>query len=299
MPGGVPVATFAIGAAGAKNAALFAAAILANESCRDPARRWTRSATRRPRRCSPNPIRASLETRIHESASSVRGQLGRMLALAGYPLGIRCLFLDRSADAPGRAGRAHASSASSRMRALLAELAGRSDVLTFDWENISGAALAPLGETHRHPPAARGARGLPGPAAREGAVQAPADSGRGACGGRRHGDLVRAVERLGLPGVLKTRRMGYDGKGQFVLRRPADVERGLRGASAAEGLIYERFQPFSREVSIVGARSADGGIVFYPLSANTHADGMLSLQRRAVCEPAPRARGAASICDAS
>ena len=71
------------------------------------------------------------------------GQLGRMLALAGYPLGIRCTFLDRSAEAPA-AQLAPILTGELEDAAQLAALAAQSDVLTFDWENISGRALAPL-----------------------------------------------------------------------------------------------------------------------------------------------------------
>ena len=71
------------------------------------------------------------------------GQLGRMLALSGYPLGVKCLFLDRSSDTPG-AQVAPSLVGELEDPALLAELASRSDVVTFDWENISGAALRPL-----------------------------------------------------------------------------------------------------------------------------------------------------------
>ncbi len=74
--------------------------------------------------------------------------------------------------------------------------------------------------------------------------------------------------------MLKTRRLGYDGKGQFVLRAPADSDPAW-AAIGGGGLIYERFQDFSREVSIIGARSATGETVFYPLSANTHGGGIL------------------------
>ncbi len=99
MPSGIPVATFAIGAAGANNAALFAAAMLANEACR---------RARGPGRISRSADRGG--ARQAGSAHLLKlmrvgivgaGQLGRMLALAGYPIGVRCLFLDRSADTPG------------------------------------------------------------------------------------------------------------------------------------------------------------------------------------------------------
>ena len=201
------------------------------------------------------------------------GQLGRMLALAGYPIGVRCLFLDRSDDTPG-AQVAPSLIGELEDPGLLAQLAARSDVVTFDWENISGAALEPLEKITRvRPPRA--------------ALQASQDrlaekalftrlkipvAAHAALGTLE--ELQRAVKKIGLPGVLKTRRLGYDGKGQFVLRAPADVERAWNAIGGAD-LIYEKFQNFSREVSLIGARSAAGRTVFYPLSANTHGGGIL------------------------
>jgi 5-(carboxyamino)imidazole ribonucleotide synthase len=201
------------------------------------------------------------------------GQLGRMLALSGYPLGVRCLFLDRSSDTPG-AQVAPSLVGELEDPALLAELASRSDVVTFDWENISGAALEPLEKITRvRPPRAalevsqdRLAEKalftrLKIPVAAHAAVASRAE-------------LLQAARDIGLPGVLKTRRLGYDGKGQFVLREPKDVELAWAAIGDAD-LIYEKFQDFSREISLVGARSAAGKIVFYPLSANTHGGGIL------------------------
>jgi len=201
------------------------------------------------------------------------GQLGRMLALAGYPLGIRCLFLDRSADAPG-AQVAPIIVGDLDDPAKLDELARRSEVLTFDWENIPGSALAPLQDiTEVRPP--RAALEASQDRIQEKALfcklkipvaaHAPVDT---------EAQLARAVRELGAPGILKTRRLGYDGKGQFVLRSAQSVGAAWQ-ALGGVGLIYEKFQPFSREVSILGARSAAGKIVFYPLSCNTHGNGVL------------------------
>ena len=201
------------------------------------------------------------------------GQLGRMLALAGYPLGLHCLFLDRSAAAPA-AQVAPILTGDLEDPVQLAALAACSDVLTFDWENISGKALAPLERlTKIRPPRAalevaqdRLAEkalfrklGIPV------AAHARIDSKQ---------QLLRATRTLGLPGILKTRRMGYDGKGQFVLEDAAAVDAAW-AAIGAPGLIYERFQDFSREVSLVAVRSAAGEILFYPLSANRHGGGIL------------------------
>ena len=212
------------------------------------------------------------------------GQLGRMMALAGYPLGLRCLFLDRSSDAPG------AQVAPILLGALddaarLRELAAQSDVLTFDWENIPGAALAPLEQlTAVRPP--RAALEVSQDRLREKtlfsslripvAAHAAIDS---------KDDMLRAVRKLGCPGVLKTRRLGYDGKGQFVVKSQAQLDEAWT-LMGGPGLIYEKFQKFSREVSLVGARSAAGKIVYYPLSANTHVGGVLRYSVAPHADPA-------------
>ena len=201
------------------------------------------------------------------------GQLGRMLALAGYPLGVRCVFLDRSASSPA-AQVAPTLIGDLEDAAQLAALAACSDVLTFDWENISGQALAPLERlTQVRPP--RQALEVSQDRIAEKALfsklripvaeHAAVDSEQ---------QLIRAIRKIGLPGILKTRRLGYDGKGQFVLRSLEQIEEAW-AAIGGSGLIYERLQRFSREVSIVGARSAAGRTVFYPLSANSHGGGIL------------------------
>ena len=201
------------------------------------------------------------------------GQLGRMLALAGYPLGVRCLFLDRSADTPG-AQVAPSLIGDLEDAALLAELASRSDVVTFDWENISGGALEPLEKiTQVRPP--RAALEVSQDRLAEKALFARLKIPVAAhCAIDSREELIRATREIGLPGVLKTRRLGYDGKGQYVLRAIQDVDAAWAAIGAA-GLIYEKFQDFSREVSLVGVRSAAGQAVFYPLSCNTHGGGIL------------------------
>ena len=201
------------------------------------------------------------------------GQLGRMLALAGYPLGIHCTFLDRSAAAPA-AQVAPLLIGELEDSAQLAALAARSDVVTFDWENISGRALAPLEKLTRvRPPRAAlevsqdrlTEKALFSKLRIPVAAHSAVDSKE---------QLVIAARRLGLPGVLKTRRMGYDGKGQFVVRDAAHLDAAW-DAIGGPGLIFEKFQAFSRELSLVGARSATGQTVFYPLSANVHGGGIL------------------------
>jgi 5-(carboxyamino)imidazole ribonucleotide synthase len=196
-----------------------------------------------------------------------------MLALAGYPLGLRSLFLDRSADTPG-AQVAPSLIGELDDPALLAALASQSDVVTFDWENISAKLLGPLAKSVAIRPSAA-ALEVSQDRLREKALFSKLGipvAAHAAIDSRQQ--LLRAARRLGLPGVLKTRRLGYDGKGQFVMRHAADIDEAW-ARLGAQRLIYEKFQNFSKEVSIIGARSAAGHIVFYPLADNTHDGGIL------------------------
>jgi 5-(carboxyamino)imidazole ribonucleotide synthase len=205
------------------------------------------------------------------------GQLGRMLALAGYPLGIQCLFLDQAADTP--AGQvAETLIGPLDDPALLRELATRSSVLSFDWENVSVSALrgALAGlKTRAAPPLRALATGqdrlaekrlferLGIPTTRYAAV----GSGRA---------LAAAMRRIGLPAVIKTRRMGYDGKGQRVVRTRAEAYAALE-ALGSTPLLYEEWISFEAEVSIIGARGRRGELAIYPLIRNYHRDGILRL----------------------
>jgi len=205
------------------------------------------------------------------------GQLGRMLALAGVPLGLEFLFLDRSAQVPA-AALAPVLVGEFTDRALLRRLAKRSEVLTFDWENISVAALrgATRGlRTRIAPPLRALATGqdrlrekrlferLGIPTTRYAAVDT-------------HAGLLRAAERIGMPGVLKTRRMGYDGKGQAVIRDRAGLDAAWRTLGGT-ALLYEELVPLDAEVSALGVRGRNGALALYPLTRNWHADGILRL----------------------
>ena len=205
------------------------------------------------------------------------GQLGRMMALAGYPLGLDFLVLDKDAGTPGGQVAPLLAGALDD-RELLAQLAQRSAVVTFDWENVPVASLENLpGKASIYPPlralAAAQDRltekrsfellGIP-------TTQYAAVDSRES--------LELAVKKIGLPGVLKTRRLGYDGKGQFVLRKPADLDRAWQALGKAP-LLYENLVPFDAEVSVIAVRGIDGSVVFYPLNLNVHREGILRLTR--------------------
>jgi 5-(carboxyamino)imidazole ribonucleotide synthase len=205
------------------------------------------------------------------------GQLGRMMALAGYPLGLDCLFLDRQPGTPAhQVGPSLVGEFTDKK--LLTELAGRSEVITFDWENVPTEALDHLASRARiAPPRAALATAqdrllekslfaeLRIPTNRTMAVDSLPD-------------LLRAVASIGLPGVLKTRRLGYDGKGQFVLRKNKDIELAWQALGSAP-LLYEAMVPFDYEVSAIGVRSLNGQFAMYPLNRNLHRDGILRLTR--------------------
>jgi 5-(carboxyamino)imidazole ribonucleotide synthase len=207
------------------------------------------------------------------------GQLGRMLALAGYPLGLDFLCLDPAADAPAGqvAPLLHGEFSDRR---LLRRLARACEVVTFDWENVPVASLETIARV-------RGARIRPPPRALATGqdrvaekrlferLAIPTTRWRAVSSAR---ELSRAVRELGLPGVLKTRRLGYDGKGQAVLRKAADVTRAWERLGAAP-LLYEEYVPFDCEVSIIGARSTRGELAIYPLCGNVHAGGILRVTR--------------------
>jgi 5-(carboxyamino)imidazole ribonucleotide synthase len=205
------------------------------------------------------------------------GQLGRMLALAGYPLGVDFLFLDPAARPPAAALAPHLHGSFTDRR-LLGALARRSEVITFDWENVSVAALRALRQDVRIcPPLAALAASQDRVSEKRlfERLQIPTTRWR-AVGSRRQ--LERAVRDIGLPGVLKTRRLGYDGKGQAVLRSAADVAHAWHKLGAA-ALLYEEHIAFTHEVSIIGARSIAGEVVVYPLGGNVHSQGILRLTR--------------------
>ncbi|MEK7311055.1 MAG: 5-(carboxyamino)imidazole ribonucleotide synthase [Chloroflexota bacterium] len=222
------------------------------------------------------------------------GQLGRMLALAGYPLGLRFRFFDPAPDAPAQhLGQRIVGNYADND--ALDRFADGLDLVTYEFENVPVSAARRVAE--RVPV-------YPPPAALESAQDRLAektffqqlniptppflqvDSVT---------DLAAAVNRVGLPAVLKTRRLGYDGKGQYVIQTKDEVEKAwltltARGATNPPragsgilvdakplGVILEKFIPFERELSILAARGRDGATVFYPLIENYHRDGILRL----------------------
>jgi 5-(carboxyamino)imidazole ribonucleotide synthase len=195
------------------------------------------------------------------------GQLGRMLALAGYPLGHRFRFLDPASHSPAGLLADHMA-VDYADRSALDKFADGLDVITYEFENVpvdTARYLERLVPVYARPIALEKAQdrfveksffcelGIPTPRF---------------CSGWGNGQ----ADEIGFPAVLKTCQMGYDGKGQKMIQSAVDLENEI-----SDGLILEEFVSFDRELSIIGVRSKAGEIRFYPLVENHHRDGILRL----------------------
>jgi 5-(carboxyamino)imidazole ribonucleotide synthase len=201
------------------------------------------------------------------------GQLGRMMALAGIPLGQEFVFLDPDPKCPASAvGRVIAAAYDDA--AALSQLGRQVDVATFEFENVPAAALAALQAHVRVAPGTESLATSQDRIAEKEFFRRCSIPVQGFAAVSSETELARACGTIGFPGVLKSRRLGYDGRGQAVVRTPADVP----AAWAAVGgvpCIYEEFVRFSHELSAIAVRSMDGSTAFYPLCRNTHERGIL------------------------
>ena len=204
------------------------------------------------------------------------GQLGRMSALAAARLGYRCHILTREVDSPA-AQVAHGVTLSDYSDPVsLRAFAAQVDVISFEFENVSAEGLellASLKPVRPSPDVLRlsqdriaektflnGAGAPTAPWAPVGSLE----------------ELEEAVGRLRLPAVLKTTRLGYDGKGQAMLRAPEDLAPAWERLSP-KPLVLEGFVDFSREISVVVARGADGTVSSFDTVENRHRNHILDL----------------------
>ena len=213
------------------------------------------------------------------------GQLGRMLALAASRLGFDTVVLTPRINAPDARVAARSIVADYTDETALAELVRLSDVVTFEFENVPARALEILGRL--------GAEAAPGPKAlallqdrvveksflndHDVATVAFAEIERAS-------DIGPALSRIGAPALLKTRREGYDGKGQAWVRAAVDAADAF-AAIGSEPAILEARAEFVRELSVIAARGRDGQVACYPVGENRHAEGIL----RTTLAPAPGA----------
>ncbi|MFP1644127.1 5-(carboxyamino)imidazole ribonucleotide synthase [Pontitalea aquivivens] len=202
------------------------------------------------------------------------GQLGRMLSVAASRLGLRTHIYEPGANPPAGHVADRVTTAAYDDTAALAEFAASVDVITYEFENIPTAALDILEAARPIRPGRRALAvsqdriaektflndiGLP---TAPWAVVTDADS------------LAQAIDRIGTPAILKTTRLGYDGKGQARIMAPADAPVGLAAMAGAEAIL-EGFVDFSREISVIAARGVTGEVACFDPGENVHRTGIL------------------------
>lgn len=203
------------------------------------------------------------------------GQLGRMLAMAAARLNFRTIILEPQPDCPAAQVANEQIVAAYDDPAALEQLAASCDVVTYEFENVPVGAAEALAERRPVYPPAK-------------ALEVAQDRLHekrflNQCGietARFHAvdsqqDLERALADFGGQGVLKTRRLGYDGKGQRVFRSADESAAGVFDAMGGVPLILESFVAFEREVSVIAARSIGGEIETFDLAENVHRNGIL------------------------
>ena len=221
------------------------------------------------------------------------GQLGRMLGLAGIPLGLSFVFLDPAPDACAAATGELLQAGFSDTDAAR-DLAAMVDVATFDFENVPETTARVLLEICPLYPAPN-ALG----ASQDRVAENELLSGLGIQVPPYHRvssrtDLLQGLDALGYPAVLKTRRLGYDGKGQAVLRDQEDLERAWQKLGDFE-LILESFVPFDLECSMVAVRALNGDTRVWPLIRNVHSNGILMLSLPGVFDRTLQSKAAAKM----
>jgi len=201
------------------------------------------------------------------------GQLARMLALGGIPLGAKFVVLDPTQDACSDAVCEHIAGFYGDT-SILDQFADKVDVITYEFENVPSKCANYLSAKKPvYPPPA--------------ALEVSCDRLKEKTLFRELGidtpdfapissfeELTSALNEIGFPSVLKTRTLGYDGKGQAVLRSEEDVQSAWARLGGVD-CILEAFVPFTREISVIAVRSRTGEIIFYPVGENTHRDGIL------------------------
>ena len=204
------------------------------------------------------------------------GQLGRMSAMAAARLGYRCHILDPDPDSPAAQVSAAHTPGEYEDPGVLRAFAAAVDVITFEFENVSAEGLdllASLRPVHPSPSVLRisqdrvAEKGFLNGVGVETAPWLPVDG---------PAELRLAAARLGFPCLLKTTRLGYDGKGQALLRSAADLDEAWESL-APKPLILEGFVDFACEVSAIVARGADGQGSVFDIAENRHRDGILDL----------------------
>ncbi len=212
------------------------------------------------------------------------GQLARMIALSGYPLAQQFIILDPSRDA-GAVKLGEHLQGQYDDPALLAELAQRADVVTYEFENVPASAAKYLTEhTVIYPPAKALEVSQDRLIEKNFLHDLDIETAPFAAVNNLQ-ELRQAMQSIAYPAILKSRRFGYDGKGQVRLNCENDLEAAWEAMQNAPSIV-EGFVPFEREISIIAVRSPSNEIAFYPVSENQHRGGILRVAQCRHNDPA-------------
>ncbi|WP_419871343.1 5-(carboxyamino)imidazole ribonucleotide synthase [Candidatus Pristimantibacillus sp. PTI5] len=205
------------------------------------------------------------------------GQLGRMLANAGSAMGYRFIALDPTVDSPtGQVAEQIVAPYDDREAAR--ELAKRSDVITYEFENVDADVAAMLMEESYVPQGSELLYTTQHRLREKRAIEAAGVRVAPYREIRSVVELQEAVAAFGTPCVLKTAMGGYDGKGQWVIRSEDEIEEAYETLSRAKvQLVLEQFIRFEKEISVIAARSPQGEIKTFPAAENIHVDNILHL----------------------
>ncbi|NBE06717.1 5-(carboxyamino)imidazole ribonucleotide synthase [Paragemmobacter ruber] len=203
------------------------------------------------------------------------GQLGRMLSVAASRLGFRTHIYEPGANPPAAHVAHRVTTAAYDDLAALAAFAASVDVITYEFENIPTAALDVLEASHPIRPNRRALAVSQDRIAEKDFLTGLGLTCAPYAAVNSLDDLHQAIARIGTPAILKTTRLGYDGKGQARLKTPADADAALAAMHGAPAVL-EGFIDFSHEVSVIAARGLDGSVACYDPGENVHKDGILS-----------------------
>ena len=224
------------------------------------------------------------------------GQLGRMLAMAAARLGLRCQVFSPDPELPAFDVVLNATCAEYADVEALELFANDVDVITYEFENVPSAAALILGARRPVLPDRKILETTQDRLAEKDFVK------RLGIGTADYADvssiasLHAAIAAIGLPAVLKTRRFGYDGKGQAIIREGDDPDR-IWKELGTKSAILEAFIPFEREISVIAARSADGHVECFDVTENEHRDHILKVSRAPAAIPDALAGEACAIAE--
>jgi 5-(carboxyamino)imidazole ribonucleotide synthase len=224
------------------------------------------------------------------------GQLGRMLAMAAARLGLRCQVFSPDPESPAFDVVLNATCAEYADVEALELFANDVDVITYEFENVPSAAALILGARRPVLPDSKILETTQDRLAEKDFVK------RLGIGTADYADvssiasLHSAIAAIGLPAVIKTRRFGYDGKGQSIIREGDDPDR-IWKELGTKSAILEALIPFEREISVIAARSADGHVECFDVTENEHRDHILKVSRAPAAIPDALAGEACAIAE--